>query len=67
MEDWAGAKKNDTIDASLAILATRTPTRAGIVLTLESPGDRRFWLRLNSTIQHFNMPIDTWSIGPSPQ
>ena len=41
----------------------QTKKKAGIVLILENPKDRKFWIRLNTTIQHFNMPIDTWSVG----
>jgi hypothetical protein len=25
--------------------------------------DRKYWIRLNATIQHFNMPIDIWAVG----
>ena len=25
--------------------------------------DRKYWIRLKNTIEHFNLPIDTWSIG----
>ena len=25
--------------------------------------DRKHWIRLKNTIEHFNLPIDTWSIG----
>lgn len=42
----------------------QTGKRAGIVLILESPNDRKYFIRLNSTIQHFNLPIDTWTISP---
>ena len=42
----------------------QTGKRAGIVLILETKADRRHWIRLNSTIQHFNLPIDTWKISP---
>lgn len=41
----------------------QTGKRAGIVLILESIEDRKYWIRLNSTIQHFKLPIDTWAIG----
>ena len=41
----------------------QTGKRAGIVLILESLKDRKYWIRLNTTIQHFNLPIDTWKIG----
>jgi hypothetical protein len=35
----------------------------GIVLILETRKDRKYWIRLNTTIEHFKLPIDTWSIG----
>jgi hypothetical protein len=25
--------------------------------------DKKYWIRLNITIQYFNMPIDTWNVG----
>ncbi len=37
--------------------------RAGIILILENMKDRKYWIRLNATIQHFNLPIDIWSVG----
>jgi hypothetical protein len=40
-----------------------TKKKAGIVLILESMKDRKYWIRLNTSIEHFNLPIDTWSIG----
>ncbi len=36
--------------------------KAGIVLILETMKDRKYWIRLNTTIDYFNLPIDTWSI-----
>ncbi len=41
----------------------QTKKRAGIVLILETMKDRKYWIRLNATIQHFNLPIDTWNVG----
>jgi hypothetical protein len=40
-----------------------TKKKAGFVLILETVNDRKFWIRLNTTIEHFKLPIDTWSIG----
>jgi hypothetical protein len=40
-----------------------TNKKAGIVLILETIKDRKYWIRLNTIIQHFNIPIDTWSVG----
>jgi hypothetical protein len=46
-----------------AYYAIQTGKRAGIVLILETMKDRKYWIRLKTTIEHFNLPIDTWSIG----
>jgi hypothetical protein len=46
-----------------AYYSLQTDKKAGIVLILESMKDRKYWIRLNSTIEHFNLPIDTWNIG----
>lgn len=45
----------------------QTGKRAGIVLILERPEDRKYFIRLNSTIQHFRLPIDTWEISSPPK
>ena len=37
--------------------------KAGIVLKEETTKDRKYWIRLNTTIEHFNLPIDTWNVG----
>lgn len=42
----------------------QTGKRAGIVLILEKETDYKYWLRLNTTIQHFHLPIDTWMMTP---
>lgn len=42
----------------------QTGKRSGIVLILEKEQDYKYWLRLNSTIQHFKLPIDTWKVTP---
>lgn len=41
----------------------QTGKRAGVVLILEDPKDYKFWIRLNTTIKHFDLPIDTWKTG----
>lgn len=40
----------------------QTGKRAGIVLILESESDRKYFIRVNSTIFNFNLPIDTWNM-----
>lgn len=42
----------------------QTGKRAGIVLILEKQSDMKYWLRLNSTIRHSKLPIDTWEMIP---
>jgi hypothetical protein len=34
-----------------------------IVLILEIMKDRKCWIRLKTTIKHFNLPIDIWTVG----
>jgi hypothetical protein len=41
----------------------QTKKKAGIVLILETMKDKKYWIRLNTTIQHFNLPIDIWAVG----
>ena len=45
-----------------AYYAIQSGKKAGIVLILETMKDRKYWIRLNTTIEHFNLPIDTWSV-----
>ena len=40
----------------------QTGKRAGVVLILEKPNDRKYWIRLNTVIEHFKLPIDTWEV-----
>ena len=37
--------------------------RAGILLILESPDDRKYWEKLRRVINHYKLPIDVWTIG----
>jgi hypothetical protein len=46
-----------------AYYSIHTKKKAGVVLILESMKDRKYWIRLNLTIEHFNLPIDTWNVG----
>jgi hypothetical protein len=46
-----------------AYYALQTGKKAGVVLVLETVKDRKYWIRLNTTIQHFELPIDTWNVG----
>lgn len=58
-----GSKWAESIGQAL-YYSLQTGKRAGIVLILETQDDYRYWLRLNSTIMHHNLPIDTWKMGP---
>ena len=46
-----------------AYYALQTGKKGGVVLILETMKDKKFWIRLNTTIEHFNLPIDTWKVG----
>ena len=56
-----GVKWTEAIGQALHY-AIHTGKRAGIVLILESKKDRKYLIRLNSVIQHYKLPIDTWVI-----
>lgn len=56
-----GKKWGEAIGQSL-YYSLQTGKRAGVVLILDGPKDRKYWIRLNSTIQHFSLPIDTWEM-----
>ena len=43
--------------------SSMTKKKAGVVLILESMKDRKYWIRLKTTLEHFNLPIDTWAVG----
>ena len=58
-----GDKWAEAIGQSL-YYSLQTGKRAGVVLILEDPKkDYKYWLRLNSTIEYFKLPIDTWTVG----
>lgn len=40
--------------------AMETGKKPGIVLIMEHPGDERYWDKLNRTIDHYRLPIETW-------
>lgn len=42
--------------------AFETNKRAGIVLIVESNKDYKHWIKLNSIIQYYKLPIDTWIV-----
>ncbi len=57
-----GSKWAEAIGQS-AYYSLQTKKKPGVVLILETIKDRKYWIRLNTTIEHFNLPIDTWKVG----
>lgn len=41
----------------------QTGKKPGVVLILEEKSNYRFWIRLNTVIDHFALPIEAWKIG----
>lgn len=54
-----GPKWAEAIGQSLGY-GFATDRKAGIVLILKSKGSLKYWFKLNSIIDHYNLPIDTW-------
>jgi hypothetical protein len=40
----------------------QTGKRSGVVLIMDGEVDYKFWLRLNSTIEHYKLPMETWKM-----
>ena len=59
-----GPKWAESIGQAL-YYSIQTRKKVGIVLILEKPGDYKYWIRLNTVIDHFRLPIDTWKTGPA--
>ena len=57
-----GNKWAEAIGQSL-YYSLQTGKKAGIVLILEDPKDYKYWIRLNTTVDHFGLPIKTWKMG----
>ena len=57
-----GSKWTEAVGQSI-YYSLQTDKKAGIVLILETIKDRKYWIRMSITIEHFNLPIDTWNIG----
>ncbi|WP_330925162.1 hypothetical protein [Candidatus Sororendozoicomonas aggregata] len=41
-----------------------TTKQAGIVLILQSDKDETHWQRMNQLINHYQLPITVWKLGP---
>jgi hypothetical protein len=46
-----------------AYYALQTSKKAGDVLVLAKVKDRKYWIRLYTTIEHSDLPIDTLNVG----
>jgi len=57
-----GRKWSEAIGQSL-YYAIQTGKKAGVVLILEDIADYKYFVRLNTTIDHFDLLIDTWLIN----
>ena len=57
-----GSKWTEAVGQSI-YYSLQTKKKPGVVLILETIKDRKYWIRLNTTIEHFNLPIDTWNVG----
>ncbi len=42
----------------------QTGKRPGVVLILEAESDYKYWIRLNTIIQQYGLPVDTWIMRP---
>ena len=40
----------------------QTGKEPGIVLIMEKPGDYKYWLRMNSTLEHYRVPVKMWKL-----
>ena len=58
-----GAKWYQAIGQAM-YYSLQTGKRAGVALVIEDPKDMKYWYRLNSTIAHHSLPIDTYLIEP---
>ena len=58
-----GSKWAEAIGQAL-YYSIQTGKKPGIVLILEKKSDSKYWERLNSVIEHYHLPVDTWKLGP---
>lgn len=59
-----GSKWAEAVGQSLNY-GLQTGKRPGIYLILESEKDYKYWIRLNTVIENYNLPIDTWKVTPN--
>ena len=58
-----GSKWAESIGQAL-YYSMQTGKRAGVVLILENKGDYKYWIRLNSVVQRYDLSVDTWIVRP---
>lgn len=58
-----GKKWAEAIGQSL-YYSIQTGKRAGIVLILEEQKDYKYWIRLNTVIDEYKLPIEVWIVRP---
>jgi hypothetical protein len=58
--DWS-KKWYEAVTQSL-FYAMQTGKRAGVVLIIKKPKHYKHWIRLNSLIEYYKLPITTWII-----
>ena len=56
-----GKKWYQAIGQSL-YYSLKTGKKAGIVLIVREPKERKYWIRLNSVIEHYGLPIVAWMV-----
>lgn len=61
-----GSKWAEAIGQSL-YYSIQTGNKAGIALILEKPSDYKYWIRMNTVIEHNDLQIDTWIVRPEPK
>jgi hypothetical protein len=63
IEFYFGNKWAEAIGQAL-LYSIQTGKKAGVVLILEKQKDYKYWIRLNTIIENYRLPIDTWKVGP---
>jgi len=63
MEFDFGPKWAEAIGQAL-YYGLQTGKRPGIVLIMERKADYKYWIRFNTVISHYRLPIDTWMVQP---
>lgn len=58
-----GYKWAESIDQSL-YYALQTGRKPGVVLILENPHERRYWIRLHTVLRENDINAQTWKMAP---